>query len=501
MALPAGKTYIPPNAASIRDDILADIRLECLAVGVTDPPVQEGTDWFILATAAANAAQIQLANLRIEEDNSDVLNATGDALDQLREATGLPVIEPTPSSGKILVGVSGGAATIVDATQFVLPNGLRGRVNGTHVGVTDGQPVDVVSVDTGEGVNFPGGTVVRFISPPVNVKTEATVSPTSPLSGGSDDEDDTRKRTRILNRKRNVVAGGSWAHLREIALNTSPAIRDAFVYPALGGPGSTKVVVVKRFFPAQGDYSPVCTTAQVQAVRDAIYAAMPSPMEIVVQTISPVDLVPTVKVALPESTLAGGNGLGWVDPSPWPPLETADGGRVYLTNVAGAAIEVSANVATNATPGQTTLMWWNRTDQRFETRTVLLAGGVTGAWVLILDAPLVDSNGAPAQIGDYISPAVVRADQYGATWRELAEGFGPHENTADAFRLPRSLRHPYAADESPAQLTTRQLSALQSRHPEIADIEWGYTTSLTVPGAVATPPECFAPRAFGIYRK
>lgn len=498
MALPAGKTYVPPNAASIRDDILADIRLECLALGVEDPPVQEGTDWHILATAVANASTIQLANLRIEEDNSDVLNATGDALDEIREASGLPEIRPTPSSGGILVGVTSGTATLVNGLQLVLPNGLRLEVNGTQVGIADGDSVDVVSVDTGEAVNADGGTVVRFINPPLNVKTQATVSGALPLTGGTDDEDDTRKRTRILNRRRNVVAGGAWAHLREIALNTSPALRDVFVYPALGGPASAKVVPIKRFFPDQNDFSPVATTAQLQAVRDGIFAEFPSPMEIVVQAADAESLEPTILVALPESTTVGGNGLGWVDATPWPQLDVADAGRVRITNVAGLILTLSANTATSPVIGQT-IMWWAPADQAWYTRTLLNVGGSAGAWTVLLDSALLDSNGNPPAVDDYVSPGVTQHEAYAATWRELAEGFGPHENTADAFRLPRALRHPYAVDESPAQLTTRQLSAIQTAHPEIANITWGHTTTLVVPATVDLAPECFAPQHFGIY--
>jgi len=245
--LEPGKIYIPAKAGEIRDDMLTDIRLELLRNGVTNPPVQPNTDWYVLATALENLAQLQYYNIRISDEDSSVLTAGEDRLKELRDAYGLPEVQPGPSSGKIKITLPVGASsTVVDGTQFVLPNGLRGKVAGTYPAVSNGSILDVVTIDRGSNTVLAGGQKVRFVNPPLNVAVEATVEAPG-LVGGSDVEDQERLRTRILNRLRNVPAGGNWGDVREKTLNALAAVSDAFVYPALGGPGSYKVVPVVDF--------------------------------------------------------------------------------------------------------------------------------------------------------------------------------------------------------------------------------------------------------------
>jgi len=499
----AGQTYLPSGAAEIRDDILTDLRLAAIARGVANPPIHPGTDWYLLASAVANIGLIQYSNISLAEKATSVLEAKGDDLDEIREAYGLPEVQPSPASGKLVVGIVAGAVTIPDGLQFVYPNGLRGKVSGAHIGVVDGGEVEVIAIDTGSATNLAGGESVTWASPPLNVKSQATVSIYSPLVGGLDSEKDERKRDRIMNRLQNVPQGGNPGYMIETSLNALASVQYAFVYSAIGGPSSQRVVVVRDFDSASNSWSRALTTGALDIVRQAIHAAMPDGMETVVSTVTEENADVALQVTIPLATSAGGNGQGWLDAAPWPPLVVADGGRVPIGTVTTSSqYTVTANTATAPVAGQTHVAWWNPTDKRFETRLVSTVGGASPNWVITLDAPWVDSNGATAQVGDYVCPAAVNLAAYGATWLNAMRRMGPGEGTADANRLPRAARIPDAADSWFADLGFQQLNTLVNAHAEITNAAYSYspTTSPTVPGTVATAPAILVPRRFAVYK-
>ncbi len=502
MVLALGETYVPANAEEIRDDILTDIRLAAIDAGVAEPPVHEGTDWFLIASAVAEVGLMQYANIRIAEDDTNVLTAVGDALRRISEGLGLPEVEPTKASGKVRVTVTTGAVTVNAGTVLVLPNGKLLDVVGTHVGITNGAEIDVEAQEAGEASNTPAGTAVRFSAPPVNVDTNATVSNTTPISNGSDEETDARRRTRVLNRLQNTPSGGNWADIREKALNASGALRDVFVYPALGGPSTQVVTPVKFFDRDNDDFSPVPTTAQINTVRDSLQTELADGTEVIVRKPVGGTLSPTLLVTVPDSSLAGGNGTGWLDQTVWPKLEVADSNVVTIGTVTSTTqIIVSAATTTAPVANQTHIMWWSTLTQKFTTRLITAVSGGTGVWDLTLSEPLVDSLGFGPFVGDFISPALENAAAYRETWLDIAETFGPAENTADANRLPRSLRHPLVSLEQPSGMTSTQLTKFQTAHPEITDIAWGVTLTLAVPGTVDTAANIFAPVSLGIYQK
>lgn len=501
MATPqVGQIYTPSGASEITQDFLDDLYLQAVANGNPAPPTQPGTDWYALGTALGNAMLGLYANLKIAEDNGDVLTASGAPLEEKRIAFGVPEETATPSTGKIRVQVSG-SSTIPDGRQLTLPNGLRVRVTGTQT-VIDKSEVDVVAIDTGTATNAKGGTKVTFISPPLNVTAEATVSVAFPLTGGSDVETDARKRDRIRDRLRYQPGGGNWAGLRDIALTALASIQDAFVYPALGGPASVKVALLKAYDPEDLDFSRSPNTAQVNYVRAALQAANASEVEQVVQAVADQDCSVALAVRIPDSSLSGGNGTGWSDSAPWPQLLGGDNGRVTITAVNSAtSITVSALTTVFPLPGQTRIAWWSSIDRQFRIYSVVSFGGAAGARVLGLDKPLVDSSGASPQVGDFISPAAERLLDYGAAWLRLMGALGPGENTTDA-RLPRALRHPYITTGASASLSFQMLRDLSDQFSEMTQLTYSYVTVYdpTVPASVDDPPNVLRLVNFGVYK-
>ncbi len=493
--------YQPRNVSELVDRFLRDVRLAALSEGYDEPATQVGTDMWLTANGVAGMGLLGFYNIAQAEASQNVLTAEGEALDQIREGYGLPEVDGTPATGNLVVTVTG-PTSIVDGQVFLYPNGVTGVVVGTYVNPSDGDEIGVRATDTGTKTNLKAGSRVRFISPPINVATEAVVAQGSPITGGSDTESDERKRARILNVLRNKPAGGNWAQLRQIALDELGSLSDCYVMPALGGPGSVKVVPVKDFDLDNNDFSRSVAASGLSIVRGAIQASLSAGIECVVQSAADEPVDTAVQIAIPEAAQAGGNGQGWTDIAPWPQLTVGDAGRVTVSAVDSFDnITVSALTAAEPIEGLTQIAWWSSVDRKFRTAMVIGWSTATPGYQLSLDRPLTDSTGAGPAIGDYISPAAQNLEGYGDAWVQMFRTLGTGENTSSSTRLPRARRHPYIATEDPAAITNAAFTKIVAKYPEITDYEFSYRSASTptIPSTTATAPNILVPRRLAFY--
>lgn len=495
---------IPETAEEIRDQILTDMRLEMRNGGLTDPEasVTPESDNYIWATAQANCGLLQYAAIGQVRPSITPLFAREGDLERWRLALRLPVVQPSGASGKVTVTVNGGATITVTANQqFVLPNGLRGIVPTTHVGVSDGSDVSVQMIDPGTRSNADADTTIRWVNPPFNLATQGRVSRNRPLTGGYDAESDARKRERVLNRLGNSPGGGNVGQLREIAFNALASVQACYVHPALGGPSSCKVVILKAYDRKRNDFSRAFDSSAATFVKNKIQEQTLEGADVVVTTAADESLDVALALELPASSLAGGNGTGWLDAVPWPAPATPT--RVRVTAVASSRqFTVDAVTAVAPIPGVTRLAWWSPQDCRFRVGLVTDQTGGSGAWVVTVQDPFVDSTNATIAVGDYVSPAAQNLEAYADSYLTLLEGLASGENTADANRLPRAQRNPTVADGgAESGIGTSFEGQMTRRHFEMSDCEIAYAnlTAPTVPASVDDPPNVLVPRHLGIY--
>ena len=491
-----------PTLAELKSQFARDYRLAAIDAGVVDDiSIAPGSDADLLGTAVSHIALVGITKTQIAAEAINVFTAVEDDLDDIRAQDGLPVVSAAGATGRIVPKIEG-ATTIVDGAQFIYPNGSRGAVVGNYIGPSDGTEINVAASNTGEKTNLAGGEKVRFVQAPVNVQSEATVSNNDPLTGGTDVEDDERKRQRINNNRRNRPAGGNWGQMRQDILDGAPGIQDVYIYPALGGPASAKIIPVRDFDLDLRDFSRAPSSALLNQVRGIIWGKNSSNDNLVVQ--APVDESADValQITIPHSALSGGNGQGWTDATPWPPLVVADSGRVTVVSYAALTLRVSANTTTSPVAGQTTVAWWSRSDMAFYTAAVTSVAQAGGDWVLSLDRDLLDADGIVPSAGDYISPAAKNLSGYGKEWVELFRALGPGEQTEDVGRLPRAKRHPFVTDEDPADINTVTINRLSNAYPEITSMAFAYspTTTPTVPTDVDDASQVLIPGNFGIYK-
>jgi hypothetical protein len=493
---------IPSNPEEFADDFLRDIELGAIGIGVSTPPVQVGTDWWIMSRGIGQMAfQVAAAVNQADADGS-VLTATGQALKDIRDADGLEAITGSTATGKIVLRVSG-VRSVMDGEPGKIGS-IRYTVVGNWIGVTDEDEITVVSVDKGTAANAEPPAVFKFDSAPLGIQANATVSTLEPIRGGLDAENDESMRARILDRRRNTPAGGNVGHIREIAFAAVGSLQEVYCYPALGGPGSVKVVPVKAIEPDNNDFSRILSTSALSLVRNKVQAELPMPAGVWVEAVAEQSVDVSILLDIPDSALVGGSGAGWVDADPWPVIGTLTYAAV-TTVTASDDITITTGSATAPVAGLTSICWWAPGDQKFRTYLVTsittAGGGPTYTHRVTVDRPMVDSDNNPVATGDYISPAAVNAEKYGNTWRDLMGTLGPGENTSDANRLPFALRRPLMSEGPQSELNRRLLSQLNSAHDEIANTDWSYrsATTPTVPGSVLSPPNVLTLDNFGIY--
>jgi hypothetical protein len=492
-----------PTPAELRQQFLDDVSLEAIRTGNAEPPIGPGSEWHLLGTGLANLCAIGLQNIAIGVDNQDPRHATGQALQDMRAPMGLPVLPPAGSSGSIVVTVLA-SATIPEGAQLTLPNDLRVEVSQQYINPGNGSEVKVRAIDVGKATNFPAGSVVEFAgSPPPGIAAVALVSQGDPLTGGRDAETEEELRQRILNRLENPPGGANWSQMREDALQADRSVQDVFIYPALGGPASVAVVCMRAIDANEEIFTRECTDNQIQRIQDALHAKYSSAHEVVVRTVTDQSADFTFQITVPNSTLSGGDGTGWLDSTPWPVLETADGGNVAIASVAqgGRVVEVDAETSVAPVALQTHVAWWSTADKRFYVGLVVSVAGSAGSWSLTLQEPLVDSSGDTPGVGDFISPAAVNIQNYGARFLEVFNALGPGENTANVDILQRGKRFPAISRTRPNNWTDGLMGAVTQAHGEIGALTraYGPTTSPDIPDSVDDSPNILHPRHLGFY--
>lgn len=490
----------PGSMAEIREDILTDIVNESAKSGNIED-IEPGSDNWNQATGVAGSLMFAHARIDNGRDACTPNTARGADLVRFKESYRLPDVNQSYASGKVTATISGTAS--IPNGQAGVRNGIRYEViNGPYDGLTNGADVDVQATTIGSKGNARSGEAFTWINPPQNVSPSAKVSKYQAITGGYDEETEGRLKERVLNRSGTNPGGGNWGQLREIAFNTSAAVHAAFVFPTILGPNTDKTIVLKSFDRDLFNFSRQAPDGLVGDVRGNIHAELSTSITAVVDTGADEPADVAILLDIPDSTLVGGTGGGWLDGSPWPQLNGQT--RILVSNVgATGTVEVDASTTVEPVDLVTRVAWWSRYTMTFYVRTVISHSGAPGAYQLVLDAPFVDDLGQTPSIGDFISPGAERLSAYASTWVDLMEKLGTGENTNDSNLIyhGRALRHPPPAEGIRNGLTSGQLTDMKHKNGEIEEIAYSYRsiTTPTVPAALELPPNVLVPRHFGVY--
>jgi hypothetical protein len=353
-------------------------------------------------------------------------------------------------------------------------------------------------------MDLPAGSIMTWVSPASGVASTCEVD-SDGLTGGEAQDTDASVRKRLLKLLREPQNGGSWAHVRQWIEDANANVENAFVYPALQGPGTTTAAyqikgTADNLYITQGS---VALTALINA---KVLENYPEHSDFTLVTVGADDLDLALRCTLPEPVISGGLGGGWIDPSSgtvnrWP-LKTSADNAVAVTTVNS---ETNFEVTATQTPViGASVAFWVPNEKKFYRAKVLSSTGSSGAFDVEFDTAM------PSVVaGCYVMPDAEGLDEYARILNEQIAKLGPGEMTSDTTVLARAYRHPRSGEESPSGVDYGTISVIQSERPEVTALRYmridgTLYSSVTFPyeptvGTPSTQPKVFWLRHLGFY--
>ena len=495
-------SFTVKDQATIRDDFLRTLKNGLIQLGISNPQVGPGTDYYLWATALANELAVIQVNAQVKADAQMPDTATGSDLARQLTIYGLAYRPASPSVGAITLDCS--VTTLIPTGQQLIDaNGLRYQiqVGGTFAA---GSRVPVIAVDTGKATNHLAGDALRFTTAPTYCNTTQLVA-TGGLTGGADVENDDTARARLFYRLQNPPGSGNAQQVTGYAEASTPIVQKGFCYPAVNGPSTCHVAVV-GYATTTSRNRDVDTITLTSIVTPYILGQMPEYVETIVTTVTNVPTDVSIGLTLPSSvnSVPPGPGGGWVDGTPWPAISAS--GQTYANVTAiTSSTQFTINAPTAATIGVSHIQWFDFTNFTLYAAKVVGCTGTAGAFNITIDQPFPTFGTGAAGLligtGPLIWPACTNAATYIAAYLSATALMGPGEKSSNAFALARGYRHPLISNSWPSSMNATILKALSNAGPEVLDQSYYFrsTTTPAVPGSVASPPAILVPRSIGFY--
>lgn len=487
MALPKVGNVAYPTPDEILSQLLSDVRFGYARIGI-NVNVSRGSELYIRMKALANRVSIAIANNEISLKDVSPLDATGDTLTELAGVYGVVRRAASSASGNVIVGVSAGSSVTIPA-GFVCtsPDGIEYQTTVSST-VTNGQVVAVSAVSAGIDTNQPLSTIMTWNSAAIaNLNQNCTVDPGG-IDGGAAADSDEKLRERLIERLSYPAEGGSWAQVKQLAENASSSVQSAFVYPAVRGPASYDVALVKDGTDRQ------LSLDNVNSVTASILAEMPGSADLNCTSVTPeyVDLILDLSLPLPVN--AGGAGGGWRDAAPWPSSAEAGGVYAKVTSVANltSASQITVDSTSSDPPkaGDRFGIWnpsgGDNGDGQMSEFAILSVSGGSGAYIITIDTSQSDAIGF-ITTGMYCSAGASNLVGYGAQALAAVQQLGPGEKTANTDIIPRGSRHPGPDVSYPTDLSSLTLSSISNAYSEILSIVYAARFATGTSNALASP--------------
>lgn len=247
-----------PTLTELIDRIVADFKS---SFGATYVALRSFI--MIFARVLGGAAHLIYGYLDNVVDQLFILTASSSYLEKIGSEYGILRKAATVSTGTI---------TITGVATIVVPTGTELQSTSENVYTTDAEvtiggggsiTADVTAKVAGEDSNEGGAAVLTFVTPIAGVDTSATVDADG-LTEGTDEEDDTDYRARILARKRFAPHGGAAEDYIAWAKEVSGVTR-AWVYSQYQGLGTLAL-----FFMRDDDTDPFPDATEIATVRSYI---------------------------------------------------------------------------------------------------------------------------------------------------------------------------------------------------------------------------------------
>jgi hypothetical protein len=482
------------TAEEIAQDIVNSKKASYLKRG-KEILVAPGSQYYIDANDLAQ--QIYAASQSFELKAADMMpdTAVGDALYRQAAIRGLSLRAAGPSTGQIIFDCS--IATPIGVAQGVILSDTSGATYEVSIGglFSDGDLIDIDSIDTGTSTNLAEGEVLRWASPPSFANSTATVG-VGGLIGGVDSETDENLRGRLLDRIQHPPGGGNWSQLALAAEESASAVQKAFVYMACNGPSTVHVAVCGA--PTQTNKSRQMNNLIITSkVTPGILEVMPEFAELVVTNVVDYPASVSVGLSLPDATTASipGPGGGWTDAQPFPvPDYSANTfcGAIYINST-----EIIIQSTLPPVAGTSRVVWINKADWTVH-KTVI--DSFTTAGVGLYDCILHDPF-AGLVSGDWIFPDAENIETYIDALLTSFSNLGPGQKTNSTNLLPKAYRRPLVNQSWSSSISPSILKFIENTGDEVLDVQYLYKSINSAPVApsITSGPFILIPLQIGFY--
>ena len=498
MTVPDVKGQFYPTKEEAKTLYLNALAAGCERAGITINVLPGSLNDF-KADAIASIAVPAYANNKLARQSLSPLEASDDQIIDVAAAYGVIPRDASPSQGFVAVSLSSGASSVIIPAGFQATASDGTKIETVAVAtVADGDTLAVQASTGGASTNLAAGTQVQWDSASVAyLKRTATVA-AGGLTLGRDADTAAVVRQRLLERLSSPGTGGNWAFVRSLAEGASASVSAAFVYPAIGGPGSYGVCVVSDETDRQVSASIINTVAAT------IVGTMPGHAYLNCTGTQTQYLDVILGLSIPSPTFGGGTGGGWRDASPWP--SSGSGGIVKITSYDSSTGTITTDAVTAGTcAAGTHIGIWDYETETMHEFEVLTA-------VVTVNLKLTVVGGFPKDFsGRYISAGAENLTGYAATALEAFKALGPGEKSTNTAIIPRGARRPVpTSTEWPQYISSRFLETWLNNHDEIADVriatdgggnaasyETGTTTTRTTPSIPTShldPPYILCPK-------
>jgi uncharacterized phage protein gp47/JayE len=473
--LPEG--FTSPLRNEVRDKFQRDYRLRR-----PDAPIGEGSEAFLDGSLVADTLMPVYANASSIARGADLDDMTGPQLESEARALGLPDRLPeSAGSGFAVISAASGGVFISTAREAKdQDTGLRFRCAAAAT-YSNGQTVPMVGIDTGPSTNIAAGSTLRWVNPPPGLGSTATVQADAfgeGFTGGRLAESNDELRDRIRDARANPPAGGNAAQVRKLIKDAGKrlgiAIQEAFVYPAILGPGTTGFTFTLRPNRPGGSRAP--TTLQLSQVLAFLEGELPSDDGLLPCTL----IERPIRVNLAVKWAPGA--AGWADTVPWPTSNdewvVQDDGLLSATHF----VVYPSVLSTFPQAGQT-IAFFNKASGTFVRKRI---GVVTpdgfGGYAIDVDTTnnASDTSYRPS-VGEPVCPWSDSLDSIVPAIASGFDGIGPGEQAFSFDEGYRQRRVPLDPVEWPSSVRFKMFAKVDDLEV-VGDLVW---TSIS---PYSTPP-------------
>lgn len=489
----ANNKFKSKTAAQFRDDFLRTLKNGLIQLGIDNPDISFGTEYYVLGETIGKIAEQASYNAIVAADAQMADTATGEDLYRIAAIYKL-ALKPASGSSGFLVFDTSNSSAVISGSQLIDPSGLRYEVAIGQL-YANGDLIPINAIDTGTSTNLTSGTQLRWVSPPPFSSPTALVS-TGGLTGGVNAEIDEELRARLLALLRNPPGGGNWPQFADLAEKSTSSVQKAFIYSAFNGP-STVLVSVTRAATSTNKNRDVAALTLTQTVLPAVAAGIFEGINLQLTTVQNQAIDVSFGLVLPSAITASppGPGGGWIDGLPFPSPKSGNKYSVVTAVVNSTLFTVESHYAPIV--GSSIVYIDKTTWTVVHAKVIAFASAGSELYSVAVDTPCIN-----IAVGNWIFPDAVNMDTYINTILNSFNALGPGQIVDINGLLPYAYRRPLVT-LAPwfSDITQTFFKNLINAEEEVFDVQLLYapTTSPQLPSDVLDGPYILVPNNFGFY--